>query len=76
MVHAGTDSYGSNILQLAELKLMVVFDVPLVEFIAINLTPAVGELVVFLKTSHWYTRPVSSGHLMLGRRKPVMNTAG
>ncbi|TMO75708.1 basic secretory protein-like protein [Pseudoalteromonas aurantia] len=47
MVHAGTDSYGSNILQLAELQLMVVSDVPLVDFIATNVTPAVDELVVF-----------------------------
>ncbi|MBQ4849655.1 basic secretory protein-like protein [Pseudoalteromonas sp. MMG012] len=47
MVHGGTDSYGSNILQLAEIQLMVVSDVPLVEFIATNTTPAMDELVVF-----------------------------
>ncbi|MBQ4860207.1 hypothetical protein J8L98_00700 [Pseudoalteromonas sp. MMG013] len=47
MMHGGTDSYGSNILQLAEIQLMVVSDVPLVEFIATNTTPAMDELVVF-----------------------------
>lgn len=47
MVHGGTDSYGSNIIQLAELQLMVVSDVPLVAFTATNKTPAVNELVVF-----------------------------
>ena len=49
--HGGTDSYGADITQLAELELFVVAEAPKVSFGASNLTPEVDELVVFEDTS-------------------------
>ncbi|ALO44279.1 basic secretory protein-like protein [Pseudoalteromonas phenolica] len=49
--HGGTDSYGADITQLAELELIVIAEAPIVSFGASNLTPEVGELVVFEDTS-------------------------
>ena len=49
--HGGTDSYGADITQLAELELIVIAEAPIVSFGASNLTPEVDELVVFEDTS-------------------------
>ncbi|MBT1444414.1 discoidin domain-containing protein [Shewanella sp. JM162201] len=51
MVHGGTDQWGGNILQLAELELMVTAEEPIVSFKATNTTPAIGEFVIFHDTS-------------------------
>ncbi|WP_372871940.1 basic secretory protein-like protein [Shewanella sp.] len=51
MLHGGTDQWGSNILQLAELELMVTAEEPIVSFNATTTTPAIGEFVIFHDTS-------------------------
>ncbi|MEQ3529079.1 basic secretory protein-like protein [Pseudoalteromonas sp. XMcav11-Q] len=47
LVHGGTDSYGADITQLAELEIKTVSDIPIVAFNATNTTPEVSEYIVF-----------------------------
>lgn len=51
MVHGGTDEWGGNILQLAEIDFMVVAEAPIVAFDVTNRTPKVGEFVIFKDAS-------------------------
>lgn len=47
LTHGGTDDYGADILQLAELELIVKAEAPIVAFSASTTTPEVNEIVIF-----------------------------
>ncbi|MFC3034708.1 basic secretory protein-like protein [Pseudoalteromonas fenneropenaei] len=49
--NSGIDEWGGNLLQLADLGLIVVAEAPLVSFTTTTQTPAVGQFVIFSDTS-------------------------
>ncbi|KPH60207.1 hypothetical protein HJP15_05610 [Pseudoalteromonas sp. NEC-BIFX-2020_002] len=51
LVHGGTDSYGNDILQLAEIELQVKAKAPIVSYNVNDKTPEVDQFIIFKDTS-------------------------